>query len=151
MKSLATLALIASSLLAAPLIAAAESKPSASADAPNAHRVVFELTSADPEAWNAVLNNIENIRKSLGEHVTKVELVAHGKALDFLKSTNAAHKERMRKLADVGVVFAACENTMKRQNVTKAALLPFVTTVDSGVAEIVRKQEDRWSYVRSGN
>lgn len=150
MKSLATLALIASSLLAAPVLAAAETKPSASADARKAHRVVFELTSAESEAWNAVLNNIENVRTSLGENATQVELVAHGKALDFLKSTNTAQKERMQKLAEAGVVFAACENTMKRQKVSKAQLMSFVTTVDSGVAEIVRKQEDRWSYVRSG-
>ncbi|MBL9189034.1 MAG: hypothetical protein JNK23_16235 [Opitutaceae bacterium] len=27
----------------------------------------------------------------------------------------------------------------------------FATTVDSGVAEIVRKQEDRRSYIRSGS
>ena len=56
----------------------------------------------------------------------------------------------MEVLAQAGVVFAACENTMRRQNVGKADLLPFVTTVDSGVAEIVRKQEAGWSYLRVG-
>lgn len=151
MRSLVTLALIASALLSAPVLPAAETKPSAAAEPRTAHRVVFELTSADSEAWNATLNNIENVRKSLGENATKVELVAHGKGLDFLKLTNTAQKERMQKLAEEGVVFAACENTMKRQKVTKAQLMPFVSTVDSGVAEIVRKQEDRWSYIRSGN
>jgi len=45
---------------------------------------------------------------------------------------------------------AACENMMRRQNVVKADLLPCVTTVDSGVAEIVRKQEAGWSYLRIG-
>lgn len=151
MRSLVTLALIASALLAAPVLPAAETKPSGAAEPRTAHRVVFELTSADPEAWNAVLNNIENVRKSLGENATKVELVAHGKGLDFLKLTHTAQKERMQKLAEEGVVFAACENTMKRQKVTRAQLMPLVSTVDSGVAEIVRKQEDRWSYIRSGN
>jgi intracellular sulfur oxidation DsrE/DsrF family protein len=57
----------------------------------------------------------------------------------------------MRKLADAGVVFAACENTMKRKNLTKADLFDFATTVDAGVAEVVRRQEAGWSYVKSGH
>ena len=56
----------------------------------------------------------------------------------------------MRKLADGGVAFVACENTMRKKKITKEQLLPFVTTVDSGVAEVVRKQEQGWSYIRSG-
>jgi intracellular sulfur oxidation DsrE/DsrF family protein len=42
------------------------------------------------------------------------------------------------------------ENTMRKKNVCRADLLPFVTTVDSGVAEVVRKQEQGWSYIKSG-
>ena len=40
---------------------------------------------------------------------------------------------------------------MKKKNVSKADLLPATTTVDSGVAEVVRKQEAGWSYVKSGS
>jgi intracellular sulfur oxidation DsrE/DsrF family protein len=39
---------------------------------------------------------------------------------------------------------------MKKKNVRKDDLLPLATTVDSGVAEVVRKQEAGWSYVKSG-
>ena len=55
----------------------------------------------------------------------------------------------MRDLSQAGVVFAACENTMKKKNVAKEDLLPFATTVDSGVAEVVRKQEAGWAYLKS--
>jgi intracellular sulfur oxidation DsrE/DsrF family protein len=58
--------------------------------------------------------------------------------------------DRMKKLADAGVLCAACENSLRKKNVPKAALLPLVTTVDSGVAEVVRKQEAGWSYIKSG-
>ena len=114
------------------------------------HRIVFELTSAEPETWNALLNNVENVRRALGEERTEVEVVVHGKGLGFLKANNTRQEARMQALAEAKVVFAACENTMRRQKVTKADLLPFVTTIDSGVAEIVRKQEAGWSYLRSG-
>lgn len=150
MKAHTLLLLCALALPSVATLGAADVAQTPKATAPNSHRVVFELTSAEPEAWNAILNNVENVRISLGEASTKVELVAHGKGLDFLKASNGGPKDRMQKLADAGVVFAVCENTMKRQKVTKAELVPFATTVDSGVAEVVRKQEDGWSYVRTG-
>ena len=121
-----------------------------SADRAAQHRIVFELTSPEPETWNALLNNIENVRHALGEAHTAVEVVVHGKGLAFLKSSDPQRGGRMKQLAQAGVVFAVCENTMRRQNVVKSDLLPFVTTVDSGVAEIVRKQEAGWTYLRVG-
>lgn len=129
--------------------AAEVSSPTAAAHQ-GTHQIVFELTSSEPEAWDGLLNNIENVRHSLGESQTTIEVVAHGKGLGFLRKTNAARQERMERLAATRVIFAACENTMKRQNVTKEVLLPFATTVDSGVAEVVRKQEAGWSYLRTG-
>ncbi|MHB0970756.1 MAG: DsrE family protein [Thermoanaerobaculia bacterium] len=114
------------------------------------HRIVMEVSTDDPKAWEAALNNIENLRNALGAGASTVELVAHGGGLGMLLGTNSAQSQRMEKLAAGGVVFAACENTMKRKKVTRDDLLPFVTTVDSGVAEVVRKQEQGWSYVKAG-
>jgi uncharacterized protein len=111
------------------------------------HRVVFELTNDDPAAWARLMNNIENGPKALGP--TTVEVIVHANGLSLLMSArNAAIRERLQQSVDRGVVFSACENTMKKQNVTKADLSPFARTVDSAVAELVRKQEAGWSYLR---
>ncbi len=114
-----------------------------------AHRVVFEVTMEGAEQWGGVLNNVENLKKALGD-ATEIEVVGHSKGLGLLIAKDNPLSERMKKLADAGVVFAACENTMKKKNVTKDQLVPFATTTDSGVAEVVRKQEAGWSYIKSG-
>ena len=139
-------------ILAATLMvtAATGATPSNAENPPRKHRIVFELTTEGAEQWTAILNNVENLREALGAADTQIEVVAHGKGLGIMLATNESASERMKKLADAGVVFAACENTMKRQKVSKDQLLPFVVTVDSGVAEIVRKQELGWSYIKSG-
>ena len=129
------------------LLAAKEKMP----NSPSKHRVVFEVTTEGNEQWTAALNNVENVRTALGADSTQIEVVAHGKGLGLMLATNEALKDRMKQLADEGVVFAACENTMKKQRVTKDQLHAFVTTVDSGVAEVVRKQEEGWSYIKSGH
>jgi intracellular sulfur oxidation DsrE/DsrF family protein len=94
--------------------------------------------------------NVENLRTAFGAANTEVAVIAHGKGLAMLVTANNTHADRMKALADGGVGFVACENTMKKKNVPKDQLLPFVTTVDSGVAEVVRKQEQGWSYIKSG-
>ena len=113
------------------------------------HRVVFEVTMAGAEQWTAVLNNVENLKQSLGNS-TEIEVVAHSRGLGMLVAKDNSLAERMKTVADGGVVFAACENTMKKKHVTKDQLVPFATTTDSGVAEVVRKEEAGWSYIKSG-
>ena len=39
---------------------------------------------------------------------------------------------------------------MRREGTTKKDLLPFVGTVDSGVAQIVRRQKQGWQLIHIG-
>jgi intracellular sulfur oxidation DsrE/DsrF family protein len=135
-------------LLAALQLSVANAQPD-QASAGKPHKIVFEVVADGEEAWTAVLNNVENVRTALGADATKIEVVAHGKGLGLLMKDSPV-RARLEKIAGPDVVFTACENTMKRKNVAKEALSPSVTTTDSGVAEVVRKQEAGWSYVKSG-
>ena len=114
------------------------------------HRVVFEVTVQGREQWDAALNNIENLGTAFGAGNCEVEVVAHGPGLGMLLKRDNPVAERVQKIGSAGVTFAACQNTMKRKHVTAEDLLPGVITVDSGVAEVVRKQEAGWSYLKSG-
>ena len=114
------------------------------------HRVVIEVTREGTEQWVAALNYAENLRKVFGPANTEIELVGHNAGLKMMLAKNAELSGRMKKLADDGVVFAACENSMRKMKLTKADLVPFATPVDSGVAEVVRKQEAGWSYLKAG-
>ena len=114
------------------------------------HRVVIELTSEGSKQYEAVLNNVQNVINALGKG-TEVLVVTHGSAIGFVQKSNDEFAERMEKLSKEGAVFVACKNTMKRKQITKDQLLPFVKTVDSGVAEVVRRQEAGWAYVKGGH
>lgn len=115
------------------------------------HRVVFEVTMEGDAQWEAILNNVENLQKAFGKESTEIEVVAHGKGLGLLKKTNTGMKERIAAIAGGHARFVACENTMRRMQVKKEDLLPEAGTVDSGVAEVVSKQEAGWSYIKSGS
>jgi intracellular sulfur oxidation DsrE/DsrF family protein len=114
------------------------------------HRAVIEVTTEAAQQWESVLNNVENMQKAFAPDTTEIEVVAHGKGLGMIQKANVAQSERLAKIAATGVKFAACENTMRRMKVQKADLFDFVVTTDSGVAEVVRKQEAGWAYLKGG-
>jgi hypothetical protein len=113
------------------------------------HRVVFEVNSPSP-AWDQVLGNIENMQKAFAPEPVQIEVVCFGKGLELLLKTDTAYEEHLKRVVDSGVSVMACQNSMRKRNVTTADLLPFAGQVDSGAAEVVRKQEAGWSYLKSG-
>jgi intracellular sulfur oxidation DsrE/DsrF family protein len=112
------------------------------------HHVAFQLSEADDTAWNSVVVHVNNTMKALaGDGGSQVEVVFWGPGLDMLKKTNTAYEERLKQLSDHGVKLLACQNAMKNRKVTTEDLFPFAGQVDSGIAEIVRKQESGWAYI----
>ena len=118
------------------------------------HKVVFEVAIDGAEKWEGALRNVENVQKSLGAKTTKIEVVAHGKGVGMLlaktSTENVELKAKLDQLHAAGVIFAACENTMKREKLDKKDLVELSTTVDSGVSEVIRKQEQGYAYIKSG-
>jgi intracellular sulfur oxidation DsrE/DsrF family protein len=115
-----------------------------------AHKVVFHMNTNGDYAWEQALRNINALQGVFGAKNVQIEVVCLGPGLRMIMKTDKRFQERIEKAAASGVVFAACRNTMKGMNVTEADLLAVDTTVDSGVAECVRKQEAGWTYIKSG-
>ena len=147
---LKTLAIAALTALPLTAMTAELEKPSAD----KTHKVVFEVAIDGAEKWQGVLRNVENVQKALGTKTTKIEVITHGKGVGMLlaktSAENAELKAKLDQLHAAGVVFAACENTMKRERLEKKDLVELSTTVDSGVSEVIRKQEEGYAYIKSG-
>ncbi len=106
------------------------------------------MNSPSGDSWNQLFANIENIHKVFAADGIQIEVVFYGKGLPMLLKTNSAYEERMKRASSTGVVLAACQNSMRIQKVTTEDLIPFAAQVDSGVAELIRKQEAGWSIVK---
>ena len=113
------------------------------------HKVVVQLNSADTAAWGGVIGNIKNLSKIWPDQL-QIEVVVHGRALDFLVASKSHLVNDVELLSKKGIVFNACENTMGKYGITKQMLIPAVFTVPSGVGEVILKQEQGWSYLRAG-
>ncbi|GAA4442739.1 hypothetical protein GCM10023188_42780 [Pontibacter saemangeumensis] len=110
------------------------------------HRIVYDMVVADTAQHAGLMRQLNNIKRGWPD--AQIEVVVHGKALDMLVADQSTQVDAIRELQAKGVVFAACENTMRAHQVVKAQLIPSVITVPMGVGEIIMKQEEGWGYIR---
>ena len=111
------------------------------------HKVVVQLNTSDTLVWHGALKNISNLQTALGPN-TQVELVAHGSGIGILIDGKTTQKAKIAELAATGVLFKACENTIRERKIDRSTILTQAGTVPSGVAEVVLKQEAGWAYLK---
>lgn len=93
---------------------------------------------------------IQNARTLLGDDsvaVDQLAVVAHGGGVDLLVA-DGRFGEYVTELLDDGVDVAACETSMRRQDVTAADLVDGVRTVETGLGEVTRLQSEGYQYLR---
>jgi intracellular sulfur oxidation DsrE/DsrF family protein len=116
--------------------------------APPKHRVVVQMSEPQGPAWGDLLVHVNNLVANFVEDGgVQVEVVFIGPGLNMLRKTNTTDEQGLKRLADYGVNFLACQNSMGAMKLTTEDLFPFASQVRSGVAEVVRKQEAGWSYI----
>ena len=134
-------------LCAAAALVAAVVMPLASAQKVAENRVVIQVSDADSGKWNLALNNARNLQSDLGAANVDIEIVAYGPGIGMLKADSTVGNRIGEALA-AGVKVVACENTMRGQKLVKDDMLNGIVYVDAGVVEIMRRQQEHWTYLR---
>ncbi len=112
------------------------------------HKIVFQLSVSDTMAHKSLMKQLGNILTVSPS--TKIEIVCHGPGLEILMINKSIVKDKIEVFKNKGVVFNACEFSMKERNISKSVIIPSATYVPAGIIEIVSKQEQGWSYIKSG-
>ncbi len=118
-------------------------------------KVLFHLNSRDPEIAREALDELEgvlNFYESTGEKA-EIELITNGGGIDLLRADTSPFADRilaMRKRF-TNLTFITGQNTidrLKRERGITAKLLPGTVVIDSGVAQIMRRQQQGWAYIQ---
>ena len=126
---------------------AADGKAASVTKAVTAVRVVIQINEDDAKKWNSTLGNIHNIQAELGKDKVAIAVVAIGPGLDMLMADSLAANRVQDAIAD-GVEFVACENTMKARSIKKDDLTDGIGFARAGYVEIMRRQQQGWTYLR---
>ncbi|MFM8609092.1 MAG: hypothetical protein ACKOCJ_01325 [Burkholderiaceae bacterium] len=111
------------------------------------HKLVMQVSDADPAKWNLALNNARNVQADLGRDQVAIEIVAYGPGLGMLRMDSVVGNRVAEALAS-GITVVACENTMTNQKITRADMLPNIGYALSGVVQLMKRQREGYAYVR---
>jgi intracellular sulfur oxidation DsrE/DsrF family protein len=112
------------------------------------HRIVFQLMSDDTTVHLSLMKQLNNVLTAAPD--TKLEVVCHGPGISLLMKEKTTMLKKIQDMKTKNVLFLACENTLKDKNITKEKIIPEAGFVPSGIIEIVTRQEEGWSYIKSG-
>ncbi|TSE19436.1 DsrE/DsrF-like family protein [Tepidimonas alkaliphilus] len=114
-------------------------------------KVVYHLSEGIPQATRA----IGNIRNHLNaDPSAKIVVVAHGLGIDFLLEGATNQQDQpfagaIAELANRGVEFRVCNNTLVARRIDANKLVPEAKVVPSGVAEVAKLQaREGFVYLR---
>jgi hypothetical protein len=110
---------------------------------------VFHFAASTGRQKHA-LANVANLLDDASTDVENVVFVANGRGIKLLASSTSEFPDRVTELADRGVSFRACENSMDAFDVDDADLVDGVETVPAGVGELTKLQaRDDFAYIET--
>lgn len=119
-------------------------------------KVLIHLSNGRPAYIQQTLDEIEGLLQFYRRQhqPARVEVVVNGEGLNMLRADTSPFPERIARMQKEydNLTFAACLNTierLKREQGITARLLPGVVVIDSGVAQIMRRQHQGWAYIRA--
>ena len=129
---------------------AEEAEPRFPGDPPD-HHVVFQFNKADLGYQDHVIFSIGAVLRKYGDNV-KIVVVVFAEGIHILankpgREVKEEIRQRVSSLAQYGVEFHACGNTLKSLNWSEKDLLPFAQVVEVGAADLMELQEQGYSDI----
>ncbi|MBX7125692.1 MAG: DsrE family protein, partial [Cyclobacteriaceae bacterium] len=113
------------------------------------HKLVMQFTAGDSLEQAMIIGQVRNVRQALPN--AQIEVVCQGPGLDLLNKSKSKMGKEVAEWTAKGVVFAACNNTMRRRGIKKEDLFPVAVVVPSALVELIKKQEQGWAYAKGGH
>ena len=115
------------------------------------YQVVYQFNRSDTNYHRSVLFSISELIRKHGDDI-EIVVIAIGTGLHILGRSPARPveqevKEKVQSLADYGVNFRACGNTMKSLGWSSKDLFSFVEVVPIGVEALIDFQTRGFAYI----
>lgn len=118
---------------------------------PAEHRVVYQFNKSDWDYHSAVLFSVGAMLRKYGDNIDIV-VTCFGPGIHILgkipeRPVSEETQQRVSSLAQYGVEFHACGNTMKSLGWTEEDLVPFAKVVEVGASDLLELQEQGYAYI----
>ncbi|WP_455365426.1 DsrE family protein [Kaarinaea lacus] len=113
------------------------------------YKLLLQVSEDSVDKLNLALNNAKNAQLAFGPENIDVQIVVFGAGIQTLKYyAPFPIPDKIKQATYSGVRIVVCENAMRTAKLRPSDMLQEVRYVPSGVAEIVEKATEGWTYVR---
>jgi intracellular sulfur oxidation DsrE/DsrF family protein len=118
-------------------------------------KVLFHLNSPKADVAREALDEVENLLQLYARQGQKarIEFITNGGGINLLRADASPFPKRILAMQKryPNLVFVTCKNSidrLKEERGITAKLLPGIVVIDSGVAQIMRRQQEGWAYIQ---
>ncbi|WP_254561994.1 DsrE family protein [Dyadobacter diqingensis] len=115
----------------------------------NSYKAIIQLTSPEPKVYKSTIRQILNLLDHFNQQV-EVKIVCHGASWPFCVTDQNPFSEDIRTLLQKQVKIEVCKNMLDSNNILPDDLIPGIKIIPSGIAELVIRQQEGWSYIKAG-
>ena len=119
-------------------------------------KVLFHVNSGETEDMRDALNEVDQLLRhyTTTGQLAKVEVVTNGQAIAMLDADNSPFRNRIESMIRThdNLTFVACQNSIEQQKTEQSLamrMIPGTVVIDSGVAQIMRRQHQGWAYIQT--
>ncbi len=115
------------------------------------HFIVYQLNHHEHDYQQHILSSIQALLRRYGNSI-HVVVTCFGPGISVVlkkpvRPVARTIREGVASLHDYGVEFHGCGNTLRTLKLTRTALLPFVTYVAMGAADLMELQHKGYAYI----
>jgi intracellular sulfur oxidation DsrE/DsrF family protein len=115
------------------------------------HKVVYQFNKADADYHNHVIFSVGAMLRQYNDDI-RIAVTAIGPGIHILlkkpgRPVSQVIREKVSSLAEYGVQFHACGNTLTALKLAETDLLPFAKLVPVGAADLMELQEQGYAYI----
>jgi intracellular sulfur oxidation DsrE/DsrF family protein len=119
-------------------------------------KVLFHVNSGETEDMRDALNEVDQLLRhyaSTGQ-LAEIEVVTNGQAITMLDADNSPFRNRIERMIRKhnNLTFVACQNSIEQTKADQSLairMIPGTVVIDSGVAQIMRRQHQGWAYIQT--
>lgn len=110
-------------------------------------RVVLMVSDDNPKNWTTAFNVINNLTATYGKGNVEIELIAYSDGINALMFDSKV-ASRIPGALERGAKVIACENSMKRFELSRKDMALDIGYVPTGVKQAIERQRQGWIAIR---
>lgn len=114
------------------------------------YRVVLHIAEADPNKFEAVLDDAEQLLRQYREQGIEVEVLANSGGLELLRVDVSPYADRVARMMNEydNLSFIACSNAVKRLKQGQKLMINGTHTDITAIEHVIRRLREGWSYIK---